>query len=76
VQYFDGVTTFEEIMFHTSLSRRELDRIALVYRDDVSEHTGVALTADHAYHPAIGWSCIVRCKGWSRSRYYEAEAVL
>lgn len=36
VQYFDGVTTFEEIMFRTGLSRRELDRIAHVYRGDVS----------------------------------------
>jgi hypothetical protein len=36
VQYFDGVTTFEEIVFRTGLTRRELDRIAMVYRDDVS----------------------------------------
>lgn len=36
MQYFDGVTTFEEIMFRTSLSRRELDRIAYEYREDVS----------------------------------------
>jgi len=36
VQYFNGVTTFEEIMYRTSLSRRELDRIAHEYRDDVS----------------------------------------
>ncbi|BEJ00691.1 hypothetical protein CcaverHIS631_0505480 [Cutaneotrichosporon cavernicola] len=35
VQYFDGVTTFEEIVFRTGLTRRELDRIAMVYRDDL-----------------------------------------
>lgn len=36
VQYFDGVTSFEEIMYRTSLSRREMDRIAHVFRDHVS----------------------------------------
>ncbi|GMK55302.1 hypothetical protein CspeluHIS016_0203580 [Cutaneotrichosporon spelunceum] len=35
VQYFDGVTSFEEIVFRTGLTRRELNRIALVYRDDL-----------------------------------------
>lgn len=36
VQYFDGITTFEEIVFRTGLSRRELDRISHIFRDDVS----------------------------------------
>ncbi|KAL1407680.1 Nitrogen permease regulator 3 [Vanrija albida] len=33
VQYLDGVATFEEVMYRTGLSRREVDRIAYVYRD-------------------------------------------
>lgn len=36
VQYFDGATSFEEIMYRTSLSRREVDRIAYIFRDHVS----------------------------------------
>lgn len=36
VQYFDGVTSFEEIMYRTSLSRREVDRIAHIFKDHVS----------------------------------------
>lgn len=39
VQYFDGVTTFEEIVFRTGLTRRELDRISHIFRDDVSHPT-------------------------------------
>ncbi|KAL7421353.1 Nitrogen permease regulator 3 [Cryptotrichosporon argae] len=35
VQYFDGVTTFEEIIYRTGLAHRELEQIAHVFKDDL-----------------------------------------
>ncbi|ORY33121.1 nitrogen permease regulator of amino acid transport activity 3-domain-containing protein [Naematelia encephala] len=36
VQYFDGVTTFEEVAYRTGLGRRELERLLQTFKDDVS----------------------------------------
>lgn len=44
MQYLDGVATFEEVMYRTGLSRREVDRIAYVYRDHVSGRGWVPCT--------------------------------
>lgn len=35
VQYFDGVTTFEEITYRTGLQRKELEKILQLYNGDV-----------------------------------------
>lgn len=37
MQYFDGVATFEEIVFRTGMIRKEIDRVVQLYPDDVSE---------------------------------------
>lgn len=36
VQYFDGVATFEEIVFRTGMNRKEIDKVVQLYPDDVS----------------------------------------
>lgn len=36
VQYFDGISTFEEIVYRTGLPRRELDHLLELYKADVS----------------------------------------
>lgn len=38
VQYFDGIATFEEIVYRTGLPRRELDHLLELYKADVSDN--------------------------------------
>lgn len=36
VQYFDGISTFEEVVYRTGLPRRELDHLLELYKEDAS----------------------------------------
>lgn len=38
MQYFDGIATFEEIVYRTGLPRRELDHLLELYKADVSDN--------------------------------------
>ncbi|WWC72973.1 uncharacterized protein I206_106937 [Kwoniella pini CBS 10737] len=35
VQYFDGMTTFEEISYRTGLPKRELEKLVYLYKEDI-----------------------------------------
>lgn len=59
VQYFDGMTTFEEISYRTNLHRRELDSILELFNDDVSDllillcHALMGFSARHLSPPMM-----------------------